>query len=160
MSQVVDNRNPAFTVWVLWGALLASQALYAGIVLFAAPPPGSCGPLVPILSAFAGLQGAAALAAYFLLQSDERIRGWLKEARAGGKTRDEAQGAAVARLQPLSVLAWALAESVTLVGLALSFMGQLPFQRFLIFLAGGVAIHLICLPRVGRVEPLAREVYL
>lgn len=155
---VGEKRSPAFTAWVLWGALLSSHALYTGLVLFAAPPAQE-GPLVLPLTALAVVEGTGALGAYFLLVSDQRIRGWLQEQKRAGKSAAEAQAVALARLQPLSVLAWAIAESVTLAGLALAFLGQLPFQRFLLFVLGGVAVHLCCLPRVGRVAPLCREVY-
>ena len=142
----------------MWGALLASHFVYGAIVHFVAPKPRPGMLLLPLAAAALSSAGAA-LFVHLGLLSDGRLQQGLAELRREGKTREEAQMISLQRMQPLAIIGWVLAETSTLLGLVLAILGEVPFTRFALFLAIGVAAHLACRPRLSRIEALLRATY-
>ena len=104
-------------------------------------------------------ENGAALFVHLGLLSDGRLQQGLAELRREGKTREEAHMISLQRMQPLAIIGWVLAETSTILGLVLAILGEVPFGRFVFFLALGVTVHLACRPRLSRIESLLRATY-
>jgi hypothetical protein len=113
--------------------------------------------LVTPLTAAALMTGSAALIVYGVLLGEAQIDKWVMALKADGVTGQQLTDDVLGRAQVMSIVSWALAESVTIMGLVLSFTGQLPFNRFLLFVTAGVVIHLFCRPKAAEVREFLRR---
>ena len=138
-------------LWVIWGSMLASLAVYAALPSLLPPaeaPPAPSIPLVGALLGFSFAVGAASVVLRHVLL--------VRPARSGKLDITRPEGSA--RWLQISVLLWALAESVGIAGLALWFVHRDPGLLYP-FLAGAALLMVVHAPRTASllsVRDLAR----
>lgn len=133
-------------LWILWGALLASLLVYAAIPLLlpAVEAPPADAAWVGGGAALAGLAALGSLALRRLALVGPVGRGELDLGSHAGQTR----------LYLVSMLCWALAESVGIVGLLLFLLYRRP-ELVYPFLAAAIGLMLYHAPRASALRRLA-----
>ena len=124
--------------WIIWGALVSSLSLYVGIALVIQPC-GGCPPA--LLAAMASVAGTTALASVVI-----RVRLLVRPAHAGRLDLRQPEGAQ--RFLVISILTWALSESVAIYGFA-CFMLSGSFAVMLPFIAASLALFAYHAPRLA-----------
>ena len=139
----MDTRNapPPQTLWIVWGAMLASLIAYLAISWVVPVETRGSAPGVP--AAALGLVAATTAAASFVLR---RV---LVAAPIEKGSLDPDTAAGRARVFQASVLCWTLSESVGIQGLVLFFLyGSRPLLYA--FLAAALVLLLLHAPREWR----------
>ncbi|MBW2359682.1 MAG: hypothetical protein JRG84_02155 [Deltaproteobacteria bacterium] len=133
-----------FTLWVIWGTLLASVALYAALPLVVAPPGEGMERGAEALQLGLGLVSIASAAASFVLK---RI---LVLAPIARHAIDPCTPAGAQRIQTGYIFAWMLAESIGIYGLVLYFLTT-DARTMLPFVAGSALLMLLHAPRAAAI---------
>lgn len=136
------------TLWILWGAIFASQVLCAGLGasgLFHGPPPEGVA-FLPVL--FTAVAVAAALLAHVLwLRTRGSGPGPAGGPGGGGASPSPGTGATGGpAVFPMALAAWALDEGISILGLVLAILG-FPFSTWILFPAAGLTLALLHAPR-------------
>jgi len=136
--QTDDRGSATFTLFVLWGSLLAAQAIYVGLLvsgLLPSPEEPSITPLLPIILGL--IAATEAVAAHVL---------W-RRATGAGRPLHSARPAPARALQPY-LLAWVLDESIAIYALVLGVLGFPPSVWGWFSLAGALLL-LVHRPRTS-----------
>jgi hypothetical protein len=131
MARSDDGEDNESVQWVVWGALLVSMLIYGGLAhyleAFAGFEPGD-GLGISILPAMLGIVALIEIGVAF----------WVR--KGGAEHFEDA-------FTP-KILSWALAESVSIYGFILWFVGSAGFGLMWAFVALGAATMLLLHPNV------------
>ncbi len=146
---------------IMYGALLFSHAVYAGLALYLpmpaadSPTPGnSLGTILAVISICAA---GAALTLHSVGFADAQIDKWIDAASQKFKEPDQAQAAVRQRAMPLSLMRWSMASAASIMGLMTTLTGSLSRHNAVLFIALGALVHLYCQPRLGQVQARIAE---
>ena len=121
--------NPSLLLWIVWGALTSSIVVYLVVLQVAAPKETDTGG--------GSLAGVLAAVSVVNLVVSFGARWFLQRIVKNGK---EGESIDFSRVLTLSIISWALAESVAIYGLVLGFTGE-PFSVYSgFFIAGFIAM--------------------
>src|SRR6187402_855410 len=102
-------------VKIIWLALLGSHFIYLGMIRFLHPPAQEATALVTPLTAVAIVNAAAALFVNGLILGEAQLDKQIAALKASGVAKEELETQVLARGRVLSIVSWALAESITLM---------------------------------------------
>ncbi len=132
-------------LWIVWGAMFASLAAYAVLPLLL-PGSGEADPILPLVTALLGALAAANALASVVLRALALVRP-LRCRRLELGTPEGVQ-----RFFTISLLNWALSESVALFGVVLFVFSRDPGLLHP-FLAGAALLMLWHAPHLGAFAP-------
>lgn len=143
MSDPIPNPRSGFLpVWIIWGALLLSTVVYAGVGLKLQLAPSGSVPDPKLVLLFA-------LLAVVLVSATALVRQFLIDGPLGEGRLDLREPPQFQRYLATQVVIFALCESVAVFGLVLRVQG-LPAERFLAFVGGGFLALLLHAPVQAR----------
>lgn len=150
----MTEKNPIkeINLWIVWVALLTSHLVYLVVVFVVKPQPRAETTLVMPLIAVAACLGIASIGIQMTMTTLQKVRGWVQGCRQKGASREAAELLALRQLLSVSVIGWALSEAITILGLVLTFVGQIELFQFFIFLGIGVVVHLVGWPKTAAVK--------
>ena len=167
LNKLLTGRS--FVLWILWGAMTLSIAIYVVVAYVATQQEGTAvdpAVLGTMQTAMTGVGVAAALASVLLRlfgASDARIRARLTSGAARSETPeglDEA-GARLLTLAPwyfpMFVVQLAINESVAIFGLVLAFMGR-DGALILPFAVAAVVLNFMAFPRLHAIVRRGAEI--
>ena len=136
-----DAESRAFTMWIVWGALLVSVFIYGGVVSFAgADEPKSAEELQMFLIVFSAI-AAGEIPVIFVL------RKMLFFDKLDDRDFDD-RGDVADNYFTASIITWALCESIAIYGFMLAFLSGEVIYYFP-FAAVAVAMMLYFRPQLG-----------
>lgn len=129
--------------WMVWGAMLFSLAVYACIPLLVVRPPK------PVWASFVGALAAISMTTA-IATAIVRNRALVRPARVGRLDLSSQSGAN--RLQAISIINWALSNSIGVYGLV-CFLLFGSYALLAGFVAVAVALILYHAPRLSPLQP-------
>jgi hypothetical protein len=146
---------------ILWFALLMSHGTYAFILHVVTSQREAAGStdtsmMLPLAGAALAL-GIAALAVDAVALGEAQIEKWIAQEQAQGKQAAALSDAVAGRVFTMSILRWALADGVSIVGLLAALNQWAARNQALLFIALGAAVHLYCRPKMARIQAQVAE---
>ena len=138
-------QGARFTLWVIWGTLLASLSIYAGLPLVTAPFGDAMEGGAEALRLCLGLVAIATAVASFVLK---RV---LVLGPIARNAIDPNTPAGARRIQTGYLFTWVLAESIGIYGLLLYFLTH-EMGSLLAFVGGSALLLLLHAPRASDIE--------
>jgi hypothetical protein len=150
---------------ILWFALMASVAIYGGVVFLLASQAGEAATTLPlpplVFAALAAANAATGIVMYRQFTSPDRIRARLQQPPAQHSGENQAQLQALsaeerrlasvpALVLTASIIRWALFESVAIFGLVQAITSR-SFEVFLPYGLAAIALQAMTPPRLKQV---------
>jgi len=142
-------QETRFTLWLVWGTLLASLAIYAALPLVLTAPGEAMDEGSEILSLCLGLVAIGTAVASFVLKR-VLVLGPIARGVVDPHTPAGAQ-----RIQLGYIITWALAESIGVYGLVLYFLTH-AVSLMLPFVCGSALLLALHAPRASDLEAAPR----